>query len=318
MQQLIQCRGIEAVKLINQFPLYELGAALAGLKSVCHRDVTDPFDQVYALWNARKNLAAVLDGDQPLHFCRIAATELLADISQKEHKLTDAGEGKTIEPFQQWQMRSVANKIDIFEHQLSGELKKTASYAVPERGIFNIELLAENAERHIHETVRHAVPDFALSEFKSAGRCLAFGLFSASGFHAARAVESVLKEYYAHFLPRNEEITMGLMASHLADLHKKKPPPPTLPSGSTLRHIRDVTTFDRNPLVHKNVDLEEIDAMTLLNSAQGAIVAMAKELLKSKDASAGFEPIDLVEFDIPEEPEKALPAPQPQGRKKSG
>lgn len=312
MQQLAYFRGRGRVKLVDQFPLYELGAALHELKELCKRDVTEPIEQVYGLWIARKQLVAVLDGEQPLHFCRMAANELLRDMEEKERHLSSTSEdGRPVGPLKRWQMNSIATKIDVFEHQLSGELKKTATYAVPERGIFNIELLAEGAERHIHESIRVKLPKFARDEFRAAGRCLAFGMYSASGFHAARAVETVLRDYYKRFIGLPPDKPMGLLASNLADLLEKKDAV-LKPKENTVRHIKDVTNFDRNPLMHRGVDLQEIDALTLFNSALAVMVEMTKELaeIEDKEETASLF-LEEVPFDLaPPKPAKSISAPK--------
>lgn len=274
------------VKLIDQFPIYEIGGALRLLNAVCGRESADSFDQLFALWTAGKHLNQLLAGDPlPLKYCRQSAVELSEEINAHQEHFRQAPESDSpAPPIERWKLRALKKKVEIFEHQFSAELKKTAVYAVPERGIFNTEGLAENAEHHIHESIRKEVSKFALSEYRAAGRCLAFGLYSASGFHSARAVEDVLKAYYESFLGQPNDIPMGLMASHLNDQLTAKDVR-IRPKENTVRHLRDITSFDRNPLIHKNVELEEIDATTLFNSALGVIVEMVKEMRDNKDAS---------------------------------
>lgn len=283
-RMVVDAAEVGAVKLVDQFPMYELGGALRHLVAFAQDDAsTDPFEQLFALWGAEQALGKVLDGEQPLAFCRGAAMDLIGEIRKQRFQLNPPEEGKKIAPLASWELHAIKTKTEIFEHQLSAELKKTASYAVPTRGIFNIELLAENAERHIHETIRQHLSEFAVSEYREAGRCLAFGLYSASGFHSARAVEDVLRVYYERFIGPPPDKPMGLLASHLNDLLEKKDAK-LRPRENTVRHIRDVTNFDRNPLMHRNVQLEEIDATTLFNSALGVLVEMVKELVSLDDA----------------------------------
>lgn len=276
------------VKPVDQFPIYELGVALGQLRDVCSRSAAAAMDQLQALWTAESHLRKLLGG-QPftISFCRDAAESLHRDVRRAyAHFKHDTEESfdPSKPPLETWALYGVRTNLDIFEHQFSAEIKKTATYAVPQRGIFNTELLVDHAEAHIPESLRSAVPEFAVSEFQAAGRALAFGLFSASGFHSARAVECVLKAYYVSFLgePKKDEMPMGLMASHLADARvAKENEGKVLPRESTIRHIKDVTNYDRNPLMHKNITLDEVEATTLFNSAVGAIVAMTKELTEN-------------------------------------
>lgn len=300
MQQLAvgPARG-EDVQLINQFPIYEIGGALRLLKSVCDQENAGAFQQMFALWSARRQLSPLLDGEPlALNYCKAAASELLQIIWRHERTLSAAMSAanlgsppQEVPEIPRWEISEVRTRIEIFEHQFSAELQKLAVYAVPKRGIFDLEGLVDSADLHIHEAVRTHVPEFALSEFRRAGRCLAFGLYSASGFHSARAVESVLRNYHQSYLPNKftDNLTMGQMASALDDMHKAKKKASRLPKENTIRHIRDFASFDRNPLIHKTVDLEEIDAQTLFNSAVGLIVEMMREIVE--DASAGFTAI---------------------------
>ena len=107
----------------------------------------------------------------------------------------------------------------------------------------------------------------------------------------------------------------GTSASNLADLLKAKDAK-IRPRENTVRHIRDVTNFDRNPLMHRNVSLEEIDATTLFNSALGVIVEMVKELIALDDADLqealplnGAAVVDLGL--APENPKRRLAASAP-------
>lgn len=268
------------MKLIDQFPIYEIGGVLRHLKNNCDLDSPNALDQLFALWSARKQLEPLIGGDPiPLNYCQGTAEDLVEFIRGYEHRLApslDPAESST--PIERWELRRLKEKIEIFEHQFSAELKKTATYAVPERGIFNTEQLVDRADVHTHDSVRSLVPEFALNEFRLAGRSLAFGLYSASGFHSARAVENMLRAYYADFIGEPGDIGLGLMASHLGQLREKKDKPTRLPNENTVRHLRDFADYDRNPLMHKTVDLEEIDATTLFNGALGVIVEMAKEM----------------------------------------
>src|SRR3546814_11973446 len=55
----------------------------------------------------------------------------------------------------------------------------------------------------VRSSVANDINAMAKQEFKAAGRCLAFDLPTASGFHVLRAVECVLDEYYRKFAGPN-------------------------------------------------------------------------------------------------------------------
>jgi hypothetical protein len=284
--------GID-VKLIDQYPLYELGGVLHELKEISSRDGVKGFDQLVALFAADAQIRVLLGG-QPVEisYSRDAALQVvrLINAATSEFRDKETGGWKSEVPvLAAWQMSSLKSAIEVLEHQFSAELKKMAIYAVPRRGIFDTEKLVASAEGHIPESVRADLPPFVVSEFRAAGRCLAFGLFSASGFHALRAAECALEQYYIAFLgvPQKEDITMGLMRSHLQDRIDSKDAKLPKPSTATLRTIADITSFDRNPLTHKELDLTEDDAAMLFNRAQGMIALMAREI---KDRAEELQP----------------------------
>ena len=59
--------------------------------------------------------------------------------------------------------------------------------------------LVNAANKAVPEPLRSNLPDKAVDDLVSAGRCLAFGLFTAAGFHTCRVVEAVLEMYYQRF-----------------------------------------------------------------------------------------------------------------------
>lgn len=273
------------MKSINQFPIYELGRAMQHYKDVAEQTDPTPFVQSIAVLDARMHLSRLIDeGEFDIGFCRASAEELQNELNSLVVNELQDDEGRLRlpeKPLSSWQLQTLIKSIETFEHQLSAELKKVSTYLVPERGIFNTERLVDDADKHIHESVRSAVPEFSLDEIKRAGRCLAFGLYSASGFHSGRAVETMTKVYYEKFLgtPKNKKMTLGLMVSNLNDMHEAKNKKDPLPKENTLRYLKDFVDLDRNPLMHRMVNLSEIDAMALFNGASAAIVEMAKEIV---------------------------------------
>jgi hypothetical protein len=121
------------------------------------------------------------------------------------------------------------------------------------------------------------MPDKANVELDSAGRCLAFGLFTASGFHICRAVESVMEDYYgvligeAKQLHSWNEYIKRLQAAIDAGIEP-------MPDRTTVRYLDNLRQSSRNPIMHPRVVLEEADAIGLFDLCRGVILRMAKEL----------------------------------------
>jgi hypothetical protein len=66
---------------------------------------------------------------------------------------------------------------------------------VPRRGLFDTYELAERAETQFSDEVLAAMPAGTREDIRAAGRCLAFGLGTATCFHLVRALEAALAIY---------------------------------------------------------------------------------------------------------------------------
>lgn len=266
------------MKSIDQYKMYELGGRLQHVKDVARRENASAWDQVFALMSAKSSVVELLEGEaMEISFCRDAASELTRLMDACLNALGGSKVNEK-EPLEDWQIYQVAKQIDIFEHQLNAEMKRIAAYAVPKRGIFDTERLVSAAEASIPEQLRQVMPEMASTEFRASGRCLAFGLYSASGFHAMRAVETLLRAYHKLFVTTEKSPkTMGEMAKELEDLAKGSRAT-NGPSVEVVRLLKDVTKFDRNPLMHPNAVLGETDATLLFNRAHGLLIVMALEI----------------------------------------
>lgn len=309
-------KRVTDVKVVDQYPIYELGAALQRVKATASSltDASDPRQQArgdasFALLFAEHHLQSLLNGGAlKVSYCLKSASALLADIQALYQSVME--QDSRVPLGGDWRWNALLSDINVFEHQFSAELKQMSVYAVPRRGIYDTALLIDSADGHLPDPALERSPEFVRSEFKAAGRCLAFGLFSASAFHALRAAERALKQYYIAFLgePKKQDMTMGLMTSHLRDRVNLTDLSLPKPEEETLRTIGDVVSFDRNPLTHREMDLEEIDALLLFNRAQGMISMMVRELVKREDELSPELPLLVIENEQAGEPRNALTA----------
>ena len=169
-----------------------------------------------------------------------------------------------------------------FETVFSAELQNLATYFVSKKGIYDTNDLIARADDLFTESIKQHMNDQSKLDIREAGKCLAFDLATASGFHIARAVEGVLVEYLKFLCPTiyaNIKESQRNLGNYIKIAKENNGEPKVC---SSLDQFRDL---HRNPLIHPEAVLTVDEAVTLLGIAQSAIVATILEIAKQKDAT---------------------------------
>lgn len=160
-----------------------------------------------------------------------------------------------------------------FELLFVADLQATALYLVLPHGGYDTNLLIENGESLFSRELVNKVPA-ALGDLQEACRCIAFELPTAAGFHLHRAHESVLRVYWDCVTGGDErplENNMGVYLRELDNRNKGKK--------SVRSHLRSIKDFHRNPLMHPEQSLEDVDqALDLLAAIRCSIGYMLQEI----------------------------------------
>ncbi|WP_425407022.1 hypothetical protein [Hwanghaeella sp.] len=269
------------MKRVDPYQFYELGIALRALGSL---EGGQSVGQMYSkLFNAQNRLKRLLD-DEPLievRHCRHEAQTLLDAIASLVSVYVTGEDGKLDvskwnEAVPEYALYGVHGALGTFEHNFAAEMREAAVYAASQVGMYNTGDLVSRTEIHIPDNLRKFVNDKAIFEIQSAGRCLAFGLPTACGYHILRATECVLEDYYG--------IVSGEPGSSLSSWNEYAKALDKLsegddkeaPSKRVIRCIRQIKDLDRNPIMHPRDVLEEVDAQILFMVATSAISEMAK------------------------------------------
>src|ERR1700722_18334325 len=128
-------------------------------------------------------------------------------------------------------------------------------------------------------------PSLAVTDVKAAGRCLAFDLPTSAGFHIARAVETVLLQYFSVLnIDRPDYKNLGRYIETLKD----KGPTKGIDEKviAALDQFRDLY---RNPIMHPDVNLSADEALILFANAQSAISAIIRDMEKITTAKSAAE-----------------------------
>lgn len=175
-----------------------------------------------------------------------------------------------------WQYSSIATKIDAFKSVFRAECRDLDVYSVGQIAIHKTSDLVSRASVMLPAATRNAVPFGVAVEFDDAGKCLAFGLPTACGFHALRGLELVIEGYLRAF-----GVTATLhswndyvkAAKALADGEGDKKPAPKV--ASMIDRMREL---DRNPLMHPRDTLDEEGADMLFRLATITVYEIVKDM----------------------------------------
>lgn len=285
---------------INQFGFYEIGKQLKSVFSL--RGDVSPSEALMPLMDCRLAVMKLKDVDFfPLILCRNeveAIEEVLDRIFSEYFEVVDSSGVKTFRwsrsedpPIPGWRLNYLRHCIEVFERVFGAELRSAATYYVPRRGIFFTPSLIDEADKTFPAELRSFIPEKTQSEWRQAGRCLAFNLLSASGFHVARSVEGMLESYHGIFCasgrrgPKTWKDYVDDLASELAGQTQASP------SNRVIAAITQMKDDYRNPLMHPRVVLSEADARMLLSNGESLIICMSSEIQEAIRAGVVQAPL---------------------------
>ena len=217
-----------------------------------------------------------------IDLCIGAARDALTAIGNIENRYFKDTEGKFFypdrsTPIESWFLSALSTAVRNFEAVFRAEMQKAATYRVPKSGIYDVADLVDRSQEAFPPDVREIMSSIALDEYQQAGRCYAFGLYSASGYHSCRSIEAVLRIYHKFFTGSapSEKSTWGNILSGLERVENGPKP-----SEKTLGQIKHVKDFDRNPLSHLRAVLDQDDADVLFSGAKVVIFSMCKDMIR--------------------------------------
>jgi hypothetical protein len=288
------------VERVNQYPLYEMGKSLQAI--VAYKGDAAATAALWDVFNAGNVLDQILAGNPfPIGVSRGAAQSLRAELSGiwtqhftgpvKPDGTRDFRFPETTDaPIPAWRWNSLQTALARFETIFAAEIAEGTTYFVPRRGIYSTPALVDTADEAFPETLRGYIPEKTKVDWKAAGRCLAFSLLSASGFHVARAVEGTLEAYYQLYTGK-PDATLRSWDDYFKELTKIAAGKPTpSPESRTLAELDQMRQDYRNPLMHPRVTLNDADAQILFNNGESLIIGMASEICKARSAQGGVQP----------------------------
>ena len=167
--------------------------------------------------------------------------------------------------------------ITSFKTVLEAEFQTAGVYLVTAKRGYDVPTLLEHAEAIFPDELCEKLPQVR-NDLREAGRCIAFSLGTAAGFHLLRALESVVCAYWYEVmnkapLPANRNLGQYILQMAKGDHPERK---------KVLFALRQVKELHRNSIMHPEESLDVDQAVALLSSVQGA-VSMMLPFIKSDE-----------------------------------
>jgi len=185
--------------------------------------------------------------DFQLHVTRRASDRLRRLQEELSQKNQDAALSAS-------EAEELREAIKVIRATFSAETKGIYSYVVTEKRL-DVEKLINDPKGLFAPEVFDQLSDIAQSDFKEAGRCIAFECSTAAAFHLLRGIEGILRQYYVVFIgPASSDITWGHITTTLRKKRDKRI------DHHTLRHLDHIRSAFRNPTQHpeKTYDIQEV------------------------------------------------------------
>jgi len=240
-----------AMQRVNQFPLYQLGVHMQRLRGLQSGEPFAPL--VIALSQAQNALGVFVaipehakDLPRSAGQAGVLRAVVLAMLNQASVELDSPKQALLVE------------QVERFEVALADELRRLPTYTVQQVRTYSSNDLLQRAENQFPEGIREklAKRSEVLEDFREAAKCLLFERFTASGFHAVRALEYYARRYHAMITgksldpekPLNWQVVINELQAHLDTEKKSKRPDINLLEliAVTLRPIKDI----RNLVAH--------------------------------------------------------------------
>lgn len=266
---------------VNDYRLYDLGSKLHPYSfSVENRSYGDVF---IGLWEARDAVSMLINDQKvPVPFCRPFAEKVIEAISSiVPMDVNEAIKVKSDTQIQFWQSQRLTTAIAEFETVLAAELQSSNTYFVSQKGAYSTPDLIDRAHLVVPDPIRLALAPEVKLDLDQAGRCLAFDLATAAGFHAIRATESVIRAYYYQVVGTLPKIKTRNWGAYIKILREKDA------NFKILKRLEDIKEDYRNPVLHPEERLTEAQALTLFGLCANAIMLMMEEVDRLKVEAKG-------------------------------
>ena len=251
---------------INCVAFYNLGSTLRD----CYAHARLPVKNwVFSAQSARDQLKAMLEGDIKfkLDESHDAATRMhgALDILVKAH----AANGEVVQTNAEVDMYNAT--WWRFGEALALELGRAPTFYVTPKSVYSTQRLISDAAA-VFEGFRDRLPNDAIADTNQAGRCLAFELPTAAGFHIARATEATIKRYMDAYGCAPFKESQRNWGTYIKALDEEGA------DAKITHHLTQLKDLHRNPVTHPEVTLTMPEAIALWALCTSVMQAMVGDI----------------------------------------
>ena len=195
--------------------------------------------------------------------------------------LTRNGAGELCDAANEYRVDRLSRRIFLeklarFDDAIRSEFESLSIYYIPQVQAYNTRMMLEEGERLLPEDACRKLAQYpqSLDDMRKAARCVTMSLWTACGFHAARATEGLIRVYFEQEcgdLP--PEGTGRAWVKLVQSMSEKKCGDPKL-----IEDLISVGKNYRNPLMHPDDDLDANDGPILLSACIGAMTKILGKL----------------------------------------
>lgn len=273
------------MRRVNSGAFYKLGQALKPLSKI---QEGSRYQDVFGdLIDARTHIGQLLNNEVvPIRTSKNAAKALLAAIGNVipedfTEAVKDFAKRPALTSYDSWLITDALGK---FEHVLIEELGILDTYSVSQKGVYSTSDLIENADKIVNQEFKAFFSPEGIIDIQQAGRCLAFNLPTAAAFHILRAVEAVIRQYYAAVVKSTQKSKSRNWGAYIKGLEEcgadKK----------AIAVIRGIKDNYRNPIIHPEETVTLDEAIALFGISQGAIFTLGTAILAETTTSSQNPP----------------------------
>lgn len=172
-----------------------------------------------------------------------------------------------------WQAYRLSTSFSAFEAVMSAEFGMMPIFLITAKKGYDLNTLVYSGVTLFPADLPLKVPS-AVLDIQSGTQCLAFERWTASAFHFHRALESVLRSYWEAVMVGRPHPGNKTIGDYLKALRKSRKGSPKLKSA-----LRDLKDLDRNPVLHPEYSLSNIEeADALMGRVRNAMVQMLEKI----------------------------------------